>query len=290
MPELPEVETVKNDLRPLLLKMRILDVDIRLPKIIKEPASIFKRQVRRAKIIDVRRRAKIILIDLDTGWTICIHLKMTGQLILASRRGLERAGGHQIIGGTEQLPNKFSHVIFKLSNSRTLFFNDLRQFGYLTIKRTNKLEKFFAEKSLGPEPFHQSFNSDYFSVALKRKRKTAIKTALLDQTLVAGLGNIYVDEVLFDARLKPTRRVNTLRTAEIAGIYKSIQSILRKAIRLRGTTFRNFRDGHGQPGGMLRHLMVYGRSGRLCRRCKKGTIQKIRQGSRSSSYCPICQN
>ena len=289
MPELPEVETVKNDLRPLLLRKRIVDIEVRLPKIVKVPVAQFVRQIKRAHIRDVRRRAKILLIDLDNGATICIHLKMSGQLILASRRGLEGVGGHQIVGGTEHLPNKYTHVIFRLSGSRVLYFNDLRQFGYLTIMRTDELDAFFSEKKLGPEPFQRSFSIDYLPAQLQRKRKTMIKTALLDQAMVVGLGNIYTDEVLFAARIKPTRRVHSLRQAEKRAIYDRIKSILRTAIRLRGTTFRHFRDGRGQRGNMLEYLMVYGRSDQLCRRCKKGTIQKIRLGSRSSSYCPVCQ-
>ncbi|MFA5107484.1 MAG: bifunctional DNA-formamidopyrimidine glycosylase/DNA-(apurinic or apyrimidinic site) lyase [Patescibacteria group bacterium] len=289
MPELPEVETVKNDLRPLLLKKRIVDVEVRLPKIVKVPVAQFVRRVTGAQIHDVRRRAKILLIDLENGATICIHLKMSGQLILASRRGLEQVGGHQIVGGTEHLPNKYTHVIFRLNGSHVLYFNDLRQFGYLTVMRTVELEKFFSVKKLGPEPFQASFNFAYFVGCLQRKRKTTIKTALLDQSMVVGLGNIYTDEVLFAARVKPTRRVISLHRAEKRAIYDRIKSVLRTAIRLRGTTFRHFRDGHGRSGGMLAQLMVYGRSGELCRRCKKGKIQKTRLGSRSSCYCPVCQ-
>ncbi|MDD5342045.1 MAG: bifunctional DNA-formamidopyrimidine glycosylase/DNA-(apurinic or apyrimidinic site) lyase [Patescibacteria group bacterium] len=289
MPELPEVETVVRDLRPYLKGKVISRVDVRLPKMVKMSLRRFQRLVRGKKIVAVERRGKMILIKLANGQTLVIHLKMTGQLIYVSKNGYKQKGGHDIANGDKNLPNKYTHVIFKLRGSNYLYFNDLRQFGYLLLWPTDNLEKFFQEKKLGIEPFAKSFTFEYLSQALRSKKKSTIKAALLDQSIVAGLGNIYTDEALFQSKIKPMRRVKTLKNSELQLIVKNSRRVLKKAISQRGTTIRNYRGGLGQPGGMLKHLMVYGRSGKLCLRCRKAKIKKIRLGSRSSHFCPNCQ-
>jgi formamidopyrimidine-DNA glycosylase len=289
MPELPEVETVVRDLRPLLKSQRIVSVDVRLDKMLAMPRRSFVTAVTGQSVVGVRRRAKIVLIELNNHATILIHLKMSGQLVFVSAKGQAQYGGHSIAGGTDHLPNKYSHVIFRFHDGSHLYFNDQRQFGYLLALPTQELTSFFASKKLGPEPFDRKFTLEYFLDRLKRHARAPIKSILLDQSIVAGLGNIYVDEVLFAAGVRPTRLVKTLNLKETEAIYRAIPMLLKLAISQRGTTFRSYRGGDGRPGGMLRHLKVYGREGERCRCCRRATVIRIRQGSRSSHYCPICQ-
>ncbi len=289
MPELPEVETVKNDLKPLLRDKKIKKIRIRLSKLVQMPDKLFCHLTENQVITNVRRRAKMLLIDLKNGQTVVIHLKMTGQLVFVSAKGKTQTGGHYILGGTEHLPNKYTHVIFELSKGSFLYFNDLRQFGYLLIKSTKELSDFFELKKLGPEPFDKSFTFQYFFDSLKRKKRSPIKLALLDQSILVGLGNIYVDESMFWSGIKPTRKVGSLNKEELKRLFQVIPKVLKKAIQKRGTTMRNYRDGLGREGGMLKYLKVYGREGKLCQRCKKAKIKRIRQGSRSTHYCPNCQ-
>jgi formamidopyrimidine-DNA glycosylase len=289
MPELPEVETVVRDLRPLLKKQRIVSVDVRLNKIVAMPRRSFTLSANGRTVIDVRRRAKIILIDLDNKTTLLVHLKMSGQLVFVSAQGKKQYGGHPIVGGVDNLPNKYSHVIFRFNDGSHLYFNDQRQFGYLLILPQHELAPFFNKKKLGPEPFSRQFTLPYYLEFMKRHVRASIKSVLLDQSNVAGLGNIYVDEVLFASRIKPTRSVKTLTLNELEVIYHAIPKLLKLAIKQRGTTFRSYRGGTGKPGGMQKYLNVYGRKGKSCRRCSQGIIVKVKQGSRSSHYCPSCQ-
>ncbi len=288
MPELPEVETVRKDLNRLLSGKQIATVRIRLNKIVKTPSAKFQRLLAGQSIVSVRRRAKLLLIRLLNNYTLIIHLKMSGQLVFVTRLGRTQTGGHPIAGGTESLPNKYTHVIIGFIDGSYLYYNDLRQFGYWLLWPSEKIQCFFANKKLGLEPLVKSFVYEKFRSAIKRKRKSAIKPALLDQSVVAGLGNIYADEVLFMSKIRPTRRVNQLTEEETKRIFFSINKVLNKAIEKRGTTMRNYRDGRGRPGGMLKHLKVYGREGEACRRCGE-KISRIRQAGRSSHYCPKCQ-
>ncbi|MFA6197798.1 MAG: bifunctional DNA-formamidopyrimidine glycosylase/DNA-(apurinic or apyrimidinic site) lyase [Patescibacteria group bacterium] len=289
MPELPEVETVVRDLRPLLKKQRIASVDVRLQKIVAMPVRLFVKSLVGRAITNVRRRAKIIMIELDNQTTLLVHLKMSGQLVFVSSRGTKQYGGHPIVGGIDALPNKYSHVILRFQNGGHLYFNDQRQFGYMLVLPEHELASFFQKKKLGLEPFDKKFTLPYFLAYAKRHIRALIKSVLLDQSNVVGLGNIYVDEVLFAAGIRPSRRVASLSLNKIESIYLAIPKILGQAIKQRGTTFRSYRGGTGQPGGMQKLLKVYGREGERCRKCRRGVITRIKQGSRSSHYCPVCQ-
>jgi formamidopyrimidine-DNA glycosylase len=286
VPELPEVETIKNDLAEVLVGEQITDVTVRLPKIVKSNPRTFRRDVKGQHIGSLARRGKLLIVELEgSDRYILIHLKMTGQLIY--RRGAHViAGGHsQGIMPIDNLPNAYSHVIFSLADGSQLFFNDLRQFGY--IKVVNAQEKEDELSVYGVEPLAEVFTADLLRERLA-KRKVAVKSVLLDQSVIAGLGNIYVDEACFYAGVRPTRRADRLTRAEIDKLHTGIQQVIRLAIKHRGTTFNNYRDAHGRTGNFVRRLNVYGRGGEPCRQC--GTsITKIKSGGRGTTYCPKCQ-
>ncbi|MBU0707649.1 bifunctional DNA-formamidopyrimidine glycosylase/DNA-(apurinic or apyrimidinic site) lyase [Patescibacteria group bacterium] len=289
MPELPEVETVVNDLRPHVKGQVICDVDVRLEKMIQLSLLKFRQLAIGSKVVQIGRRAKMLLFKLDNGYTLIVHLKMSGQLIYQSSKDVNRGGGHPINHDIHDLPNKYTHITIKFRGGRNLFFNDVRQFGYMTIIANKSLEKFYTEKKLGPEPFDKSFTFEIFLKKLSSHKNSSVKQILLSQTAVVGLGNIYVDEVLFKAGIRPTRRIKSLSRKELKKIYLNIPIILKLAIKKSGTTMQYFRRGDGRTGDMLKFLKVYGRENKQCLRCKTSKIKRIRQGSRSSHYCPKCQ-
>lgn len=287
MPELPEVETVRRELAAVLVGERIRGVTLRLPKMLKSPRWQFRRGVIGARVLGVGRRAKLLLCCLSTGWTMVFHLKMSGQLIWQPRQGRLRGGGHPIPGALEVLPNKYSHVIFSFEGG-TLYFNDLRQFGFVRLVRTVRLADWFADQGLGPEVVSGSLPLSAFLERLRARRISPLKVVLMDQRFVAGLGNIYADESLFAARLRPTRRVGSLSLAEQRRLYGAIKRVLALAVRKGGTTLRFFRRPNGSLGGMRPHLKVYGRAGEPCRRCGV-SIRKMRFRQRGTHFCPRCQ-
>lgn len=288
MPELPEVETIKNDLAEVLVGQTIADVDIRLPKIVKSNQRLFRRRVRGQRINSLARRGKLLVVELAEGDRfLLIHLKMTGQLIY--RRGTHViAGGHsEVAMPVDELPNKHTHIVFSLSDGAQLFFNDLRQFGYMKLVTAQEKED---ELSVyGVEPLAAAFTSKLLAGRLK-KRKVAVKSVLLDQSVIAGLGNIYVDEACFYAGIRPLRRSDRVTKREVGELHRGIRRIIRLAIKHRGTTFNNYRDAHGRRGNFVQRLQVYGRAGERCARCRRGAITKVKVGGRGTHYCPSCQS
>ncbi len=287
MPELPEVETIARELQEVMPASRITGLQVGLPKMIKLPLSKFRRGVVGARVTKVHRRAKLLLIDLSSGQTIVIHLKMAGQLIWRATSGRLRVGGHPIPQGTENLPNKYSHVIF-VTNHGTLFFNDQRQFGFVKLVATKELEYWLEEQGYGPEPLTDDFTLSVFENILKRHRVKRVKPTLLDQTVIAGIGNIYADEALFYAKVRPTRRIKTLSPTERRALWKGIRHVMNLSIRKKGTTADAYRTANGQKGGMMPFLRVYGRDGKPCKRCD-GVITKITLAGRGTHYCASCQ-
>lgn len=288
MPELPEVETISRQLDRAMRGRRILDIQVRLPKMVKQPsAPKFAQSVRGSVIRSVGRRAKLALMNLSNGWTILIHLKMTGQLVF--RQGSKvHVGGHPIAGGLDNLPNAYSHVIFRLDKGATLFFNDQRQFGYLRLVKTAALDDYFTKQQYGPEPLGRSFTMDYFSSMLRRKSKQRIKPLLMDQSFIAGIGNIYAAEACFAARIRPDRRAGTLSVPQQRLLYRSVIAILKRAVKLKGASADNYVDAHGEPGRYVPKLRVYGREGERCYRCGH-TIKDDTMAGRGTAWCPGCQ-
>lgn len=287
MPELPEVETITRELNAAVSRRRIRRVDVRLPKIVKMSAARFRRLVTGSVIRRVHRRAKLALIELSNGWTVVIHLKMSGQLIWKYSQKRMIVGGHPIPGGTLNLPNKYSHVIFRLSGG-TLFFNDQRQFGFVRLIETRQLERWLEDQGYGPEPLSNDFTFSVFLNMLQRHRAKRLKPTLMDQTVIAGIGNIYADEACHYAKINPSRRIRTLTMAERKSLWRGIRHVLELSLKHNGTSSSDYRRSNGEKGSMNKFLRVYGRKGLPCRRC--GTaIQKTVLAQRGTHFCPGCQ-
>lgn len=311
MPELPEVETIRCDLDAKLRGARIAKIEVRLAKIVSPRGSAFARALRGAVIRDVHRRGKLLVFNMERRssqrhlfWqsvpyshktktvqfyrigqlVMLIHLKMTGQLVLCHHKQII-FGGHTIVGAHE-LPNKYTHVIFYFTNGDTLYFNDLRQFGYLKLVTPTEGQKILDEYGL--EPLSRDFTLPKFTEILKKRKNGRLKNVLMDQTIFAGIGNIYADESCFMARLRPSCRVSSLSEKEQRALWLAIKSVLKLAIKHRGTSFNTYVDSQGQAGNFVKYLKVYGRGGKPCKVC--GTIlKKIVLAGRGTVYCSRCQ-
>lgn len=275
MPELPEVETVRRSLAPQIIGKNIKRVEIRLPRMVKGcPPEYLVGNAAGRKINRIDRRGKFLLLRLSQGYTLVVHLGMTGRLYY-----------------TREVPYggfpKHTHAVFHLDDGGFVVYCDPRQFGRLVLARDPE-EVIEALHHMGPEPLGRSFSPEYLADVLKGRRGK-VKQLLLDQNLIAGIGNIYADEALFDAGIHPERRGESLSEEEVARLYHSVRRVLNKGIRHRGTTISDYVDGRGVPGEFQNKLKVYGREGEPCPRCD-GTIHRIRVAGRSSYYCPLCQS
>lgn len=274
MPELPEIETVKRTLTPLLPGRRIEQVRLQKAEVIAHPAAEdFAARLAGATITELSRRGKYLLIHLAGGATLIAHLRMTGRFVYA------QAGQPQ---------NPHTHVIFSLDNGQELRFSDVRRFGRLWLLAPGETDTVSGIHKLGLEPLDSACDAAYYSSRLAGRRVT-IKQGLLDQAVVAGLGNIYVDEALFVAGLDPRRLTCQLKPEEWQALAECIPQILQTSIDNNGTTFRDYLDGEGNKGRNLPHLRAYGRAGQPCLRC--GTpMEKLVVGGRGTTYCPNCQS
>lgn len=273
MPELPEVETVRRTLEPKIKGLKFTAVELQMPKVIKTPdPDQFKEFILEKKIMKMSRRGKYLLIHLSEKFVLLVHLRMTGRLTYAEN---------------DEPAAKHTHVIFTLSNGCQLRFCDTRQFGRLWLVHETELAELSGFKDLGVEPLSDQFTRDYLKKELRR-RHTRIKPLLLDQTFIAGLGNIYTDEALHRARINPERLCTTLTPHEIARLYQAIREVLAEGIENRGTTVRDYIDGDGRAGSFQELLRVYSREGESCPLCHKAIVRK-KVGGRSSYYCPHCQ-
>jgi formamidopyrimidine-DNA glycosylase len=271
MPELPEVETIKCDLEQVVINKTIIEVIIRRKSVIKQPSvDRFKQIITGSKIIEIIRRGKLLVFKIEDKNKqivyLAVHLRMTGQLVY----------------GTSDPKTR---VVFKLSNRQNLCYNDQRCLGELRL--VEDWTKLNVVLNMGPEPLGPDFESDSFYKKLK-KRTTKIKPLLLDQHFIAGIGNIYACEALFLSKINPNRRACDLKKTEILALHKNIKQVLAKAIHCRGSSFSNYRDGHGQKGTFSDNFYVYGRKGQDCLICKN-KIQRITIGGRGTFYCSKCQ-
>lgn len=289
MPELPEVETIVRDLQKKVLGRKIKDVWTDWKKIIKRPIDFekFKEEIKGRKIKEIERKGKNILFKLSGDKTLLVHQKLTGHLLLGKWR--QKDGGWRPIaqGPLEDQMNKFLHLIFWLDNGEQLALSDLRKFAKVELWDTKDLLESEEFKRLGPEPLEKSFTFQKFDKALERQ-KGKIKQILMDQTIISGIGNIYSDEILFEAKIHPFKEVSKLTQVELKRIYQAIKKILKKAIKLRGESISNFRDLQGKKGYFDKMRKVYRREGEKCSRC--GTIiKRIKIAGRSAHFCPKCQ-
>lgn len=286
MPELPEVETIRRDLQEDIIGQRVTKIDVRLAKSVRNPEDLFVRTLLNRTVKAIDRRGKLLMVEFDgTDWTLLIHLRMTGQLLFQRPKQELVAGGHPWPPFDTPLPNKYTHVILEFSKGGILFFNDLRQFGYM--KLVDPAERAAVLKQYGVEPITDDFTLDAFTDLLG-KRKGPVKGFLLNQTLVSGLGNIYADEACWHAQIRPDRKINSLSRAEVRALFQACRDVLTEAIEHRGTSFRDYRDSQGRQGGYAKLLKVYGRAGEACPRCG-GTIIKTRLVGRGTHSCPACQ-
>jgi formamidopyrimidine-DNA glycosylase len=282
MPELPEVETVKRKLEKKIVGCQITKVDVLEEKqFLGDPKIIIDQ-----KIKSLRRRAKILIIDIG-NLSLLIHLKMTGQIIYLSDGEEPVSVGHPLPFSANQLPNKTTRVIIDLDDGGRLFFNDLRKFGWLKLLSQKELKEELSK--FGPEPLKKSFTQKYLANKLGQTRR-AIKTVLLDQSVIAGIGNIYASEALFAAEIDPRRQANSLSCQEIAKLYWAIKKILSKAIDYGGTSAADqaYVQPDASPGRYQEKLGVYQRDGQKCYRCG-GIIARFKQNGRSTFWCPGCQ-
>ncbi|MEA2098220.1 MAG: bifunctional DNA-formamidopyrimidine glycosylase/DNA-(apurinic or apyrimidinic site) lyase [Patescibacteria group bacterium] len=286
MPELPEVETIKNDLGEKILNKKIKKIDLRLEEIVKSSPKEFVFILEKNSFKDIKRRGKLLVfIFTEKNKYLTIHLRMTGQLIYQENKKII-AGGHSDNNDISNLPNSHTHIIFYFNDNSQLFFNDLRRFGVVKIVDEKKLEEML--DNFGREPLEKNFSLKTFQDLIKNK-KGNVKAFLLNQKYVAGIGNIYADEILFEAKILPNRKITSLKIEEIKAIYKAIRKILKKAILYRGTTFNDYVDANGKKGNFFRLLKAYGRENKKCQRCKEGIIQKVKIAGRETRYCNKCQ-
>jgi len=289
MPELPEVETIVKDLNKTVKGLKITDVWTDWEKMIKTPPyNEFVKQIKGRKILKTRRRAKYILIDLSGGKTLMIHQKISGHL-LCGRWEVKGKKIKSLSNGPlkEDPQNRFIRFILYLNNKKQLGLSDLRRFGKALLVDTNKLSQLKEIEDLGPEPLDKKFTFNKFQEIL-RKRRGRIKQVLMKQNIIAGIGNIYSDEILFDAKINPLKKVEDIKKEELKKIYQSMKKILQRAIVLRGDSMSDYRDLSGKKGRYQEIQKVYQREGEKCYRCKS-KIKRIKIGGRSAHFCPICQ-
>lgn len=293
MPELPEVETIRRQLSKEMVGKKIKTAEIKLPKLVyfdgrRSDVKNFKKYTEGARITQIDRAAKILILTLSNGYALLIHLKLTGQLIFCAKNGVFTRGGHPWPPDSVPVPNKWTHIIFHFTDGSKIYFNDLRQFGYLKLVETKKIGGQKEIQKLGPEPLDKNFTSELFSTVLKKRSKAKIKPLLMDQNFLSGVGNIYADESLFHAGVLPTRPAGKLKQAEIKKLHQGIKKILKKSIEKGGTSVDTYVTLSGKKGGYEKYLKVYGREGKKCSQCG-GIIQRIKLSSRSAHFCPKCQ-
>jgi formamidopyrimidine-DNA glycosylase len=271
LPELPEVETIRLTLEPRLLKRRITGGEVMLPKLIVDVSpDSFLQKVTGQTVMAMERRGKYLILKLTGKWTVAIHLRMTGRLTVCPvSEPLEKA----------------AYLRLTLDDGHELRFSDQRKFGRVLLFPEGSLP--LGISKLGPEPLEQHFSVEILAHRLG-KRELAIKKALLNQDIIAGLGNIYTDEALFLAGIHPARPSNSLTPKELELLFKAIQQVLSEGIAHHGTTKQHFCDGEGKPGSHQEYLRVYGRKGEPCLQCGS-LIVKMNFGGRGTHFCPICQ-
>jgi len=282
MPELPEVETVRRGLAPVMEGVVITRADVNRPDLRWPFPGNMAKRLTGQRVERLRRRSKYILADLSSGETLLIHLGMSGRMLVS---------GDPLGNFVHDHPaaEKHDHVVFHMENGARITFNDPRRFGAMDLMPTATAQEHKLLAVLGPEPlgndFHESILCDAFE-----GRNTPVKSALLDQRIVAGLGNIYVCETLFRAGISPKRKAGRIATARVAAMVPIIRAVLEEAIEAGGSSLRDFRQADGELGYFQHSFDVYGREGAPCRRdgCE-GTIARIVQSGRSSFYCPVCQ-
>lgn len=291
MPELPEVQTIVDDLNKKIIGRKIIGLWFDAPKLIKKPkAKELEKQIKGLKIVKIERRGKNILMHLTDARVLLIHQKMTGHLLVGKWNppvGGENKIKSLVKGVMEEKVNNYIHVIFYLDNNMQLALSDLRKFAKIVFGSEEDIESLPELEKLGIDALDKNLTLKKFSALLAGKNKS-IKEVLMDQNVIAGIGNIYSDEILWMAKIHPLKPAKSLGNVQIKNIYASIKKNLSKAIRLRGSSVSDYRDTSGNPGFYAEGRYVYGRENKPCPRCKN-PIKRIKIKSRSAHYCPACQ-
>jgi formamidopyrimidine-DNA glycosylase len=307
MPELPEVETIVNELSIRLKNRTIKSVVINTPKMVhvgpktvsnirvasQKSVNQFISLLQGQKITSVKRRAKLLIFNFSSPLSMLVHLKMTGQFIYEDKKQRAQTGGkyrmlNKLNAPFIDLPGNHTHVIFNFTDGSTLYFNDVRRFGYLKVVSHSEISQVKELNEYGPEPLEKSFTFKVFKDALEKRPKGKIKQVIMDNKVVVGIGNIYSDEILFHAKVRPTRTVSTLSEKELANIYKWIKPVLLKGIATKGSSVGDFVRTDGSWGTMGKYHFVYGRKGQKCKKCSS-IIESVKLGGRTGSFCPSCQ-
>ena len=287
MPELPEIEVVKRSLLKMINKAKIVNIKINNKNLRYKIAHSFSKDLVGEKILKISRRSKYLIFHFKKK-LLLVHLGMSGKLLIMRNHDnvmLKTSFYYDL-----KILQKHNHIYFNLNNNLILIYNDVRRFGFFKLFNTTQLDKITFLKKLGPEPFNEKFNLIYFKNFIKNKKKN-IKSLLMDQTFVSGLGNIYVNEALFMAKIRPLRACNSLNKNEIKNLILSIKKILKFSISKGGSSIRDFQNILGKSGNFQQFFYVYGHKNKKCSRIScTGKIKKIIISSRSSFYCNKCQN
>jgi len=299
MPELPEVEIIRLGLQRLIVQKTVDQVhNYTSPKSFPNSDADVSQFLLGASISSVRRRAKVLLIELSSGYTLMVHLKMTGQLVYIQEghapnakrvnSSLRFGGGHPSDSLVGELPDRTTREHIEFSDGSRLYFNDLRKFGWMKLLPTAAVPEIDFMKKVGPEPLEADFTAQDFIARIRRHSGTTVKAAILDQTVLAGVGNIYADESLWGAHIHPASRVRDLNDKQLARLLEQIKYVLKLSIEKGGSTDKNYVDAEGKKGSYLKFANVFRLEGEPCPRCGT-TIEKIRVAGRGTHVCPVCQ-
>lgn len=278
MPELPEVETIRLGLSKYLVGHKILEVEVKLPRIITGNA----KNLIGAKVISIERFGKGLVINLDNNYSIAIHIKLTGQLIYNDLAFVRNRNIHLSKDKVGVLPNKFTHVIFRLDENANLYYNDIRQFGWIKIIKSSELKNLPFFKGLGPEPFKDLTLKKFEQII--SKSATPIKVLIMDQKRISGIGNIYANDALFLSCIDPRRKSKEISKIEANKLYEAILEVLKNGLKYGGASELTFVNALGQEGGYQNHFLVYGQEGKPCSK-DKTIIKKMFLGGRGTYFC-----
>jgi len=287
MPELPEVETIKRGLNKLIVNKTLATIDFDNAKSFPNNINEVNNFLIGATIVGIKRRAKMLIIEFDSSYSLLVHLKMTGQMVYNSKNTHFGAGhpNESLIG---QLPDKSTRVIFSFTDKSKLFFNDQRKFGWIKLYPSIVVYSLDNVQKIGPEPLDSDFSWSILKERLLRRSKASIKPVLIDQSVIAGVGNIYADESLWGAKIHPSTRVTYLSDKDYKALHKSLIEVLTLSINKGGSTDRNFVNAEGVRGSYLEFARVFRRNGLPCPRCGHNII-KIKLAGRGTHFCPKCQ-
>lgn len=289
MPEGPEVETIRRGLEISLVGQEISALEVLWAKSLLVPKEIADQILVGARVLRVARRAKVLLVELDSEYTLMFHLKMTGQMVLVKADGERYAGGHPSLSMQGSLPDKSTRVVFEFVSGDRLYFNDQRKFGWIKLVASAEVESDTLIARLGPEVLSAEFSNQYLAQILRRHRAAPVKAVILDQSTVGGIGNIYADESLHLARIHPSRQGGSLTPGEVKRLRQAMRDIITTALEHGGTSFAHYVNSLGGTGDYLQHARVFRREGQACGVC--GTkLEKIRVAGRGTHVCPTCQS